>query len=65
LIDRVIQIGNGMPSRYRPPASAPAHAAAAAKRSQSNAKMMVIAGALPIAFFESEMTLSTPWHHSG
>jgi hypothetical protein len=61
-LDRVIQPDSGMPSRCRPPASAPAHAAAAASKravALENARMVVLARARLIAALESEITAST------
>jgi len=57
-----IQSGSGMPSRCRPPATAPAQAATAPSSNAvaaENAKMTVLARVRKIAFFESAMTVST------
>src|ERR1700756_4520988 len=53
---------SGMPSRCRPPASAPAHATTAPSRSAvatEKARMMVLARTREIAVLESAITVST------
>ena len=63
-----IQAGSGMPSRCRPPASAPAQAAITPSSKLAaieNARMIVLARARVIARFESAMTVSTRRSASG